>query len=233
MEQYIPILAAILVFGVILAIFRLARRQQEALRKALKRSGFHPVPETDTQWRHEIAASMLSDQDDIKTKDVYRYSGTDYDLYRFRLMQKKNKSGMQYAMVFRQVEFPPFAVLPNLNLPGFLDGLVKSLMAQVVVKAGFHEVEMGGAPAFRKKYRLYAANGHRVRHAVPKESWEALAALTDRVLLQGAGSTLKFQELSTSTNRSTVPQEQLRGILRQADLIRDAFLPALRQGSVY
>jgi hypothetical protein len=136
-------------------------------------------------------------------------------------------------MVFQNVAFEPFSVLPNLHLPGFLDGLVKGLLAQVVTRAGFEEVDMGGCPEFRKKYRLYSANGHKVRRAVPKESWEALAALTDRLLLQGAGSTLKFQELSTTTNRSSQPEEQLRNILRQAELIRDAFRPTLSQGSVF
>jgi len=232
MEQYIPYLAVILVLGVATSLFRLARRQQKALKKALVHAGFHAVPDTDTAWKRDVASAHIQPDADIKMTDVYRYPGSDYELYRYRSGQQ-NKSGLQYAMVFQNVKFEPFSVLPNLNLPGFLDGLVKGLMAQVVTKAGFQEVDMGGCPEFRKKYRLYSANGHKVRHAVPKESWEALAALTDRLLLQGAGSTLKFQELSTSSNRSTDPQEQLRGILKQADLIRDAFLPALRQSSVY
>jgi hypothetical protein len=233
MEQYIPYLAVILVVGVAIALFRLARRQQEALKKALMHSGFHLVPETDTAWKHDIASAKFEPDADIKMTDVFRYTGSDYDLYRFHSVQKQNHTGVQYAMVFRNVSLEPFSVLPNLHLPGFLDGLVKGLLAQVVTKAGFEEVDMGGCPEFRKKYRLYSANGHKVRQAVPKESWEALAALTDRLLLQGAGSTLKFQELSTTSNRANQPEEQLRNIVRQADLIRDAFRPALRQGAIF
>lgn len=218
-------IAAVAGFALVFVfVMRFARRQKEALAQALTQAGYHPLPRLEPDVE-EVLLRLLHPRRTKResVKDIYRYSGLDYELYRFDVPGEKSDD-TRYAMVFRRPLFPPFGIMPNLKLPGFLDGLVTKLMQNAMIGGGYTEVEVHGRPQFQEKYHLYAKDGHLLLKSVPMQVWERLCALPGNISLQGEGRVLLMLELVPIQKRSSnSPAAELRRMIEQADALHGVF----------
>jgi hypothetical protein len=205
-------------------IFRLAKKQKAALAQALAVAGFQAVPHFESDVDQQLRSLLNARRPKLASvKNIYRYSGLDYELFRFDVPGNDNDN-TRYALVFKRPLLPAFAIMPHLKLPGFLDSLVKKLLLSVIGGAGYTEVQVHGRPQFQEKYRLYAKDGHHLLNSVPMHVWEELCALSGRLSLQGEGRVLLFQELITVQNRkSNNTAAELKRMIERSDALFRVF----------
>lgn len=205
-------------------LIRLHKKQKEAFARELMQAGFAAVPRFDADIS-QVLEPMLHPRGrgSEPATNIYRYSGLDYDLYRFDVPgHERNET--RFAVVFKRLHLPAFSIMPNLKLPGFLDGLVTKLMATALKDSTFTEVQLPGRPQFQEKYHLFAKDGHLLNKVIPVQVWDRLCALPGSLCLQAEGRVLLILELVPVQKRSANnPRAEMRRMVETADTLCSIF----------
>lgn len=232
METFI-VLAALLGVGFLCTfLFRLVKRQQAELAKSLAQAGYQPVPQTDTQLAlalSEANGSGVGTKQSIK--DIYKYSGLNYDLYRFTAVGNEHND-TRYAMDFRRDLFPPFTTVPNLKLPGFLGSMANKLFALALSRSNLKEIEVPGKPRFQERYRLYGTEAHVLLTAIPGDVWDRFAELPGHLCVSGQGRFLVLTSMVPVQERKlNDPAKDVRKMVESADALWHVFSEVRPLGS--
>ena len=223
MDALIGVAIVSCLLGFFVFLFRLAKRQRARLAEALAQAGYQAVPHLDSGLAQTFEALTRGRGKSGPVKNVYRYSGLHYDLYRLDVPGGESDQ-TRYAMDFRQPIFPPFAILPQFKLPGFLSGVVNKLLAMTVSGMDLKEVEVPGKPRFRERYRLFGAQAHDLLSAIPADVWDRLADLQGHVCLQGRDRLLVLMTMVQPNQRSAMsPAVDVRKMVETADQLWHIF----------
>ena len=220
MTSAITVVALAIVAVVVMWIIRLAKEYQERQKRTFRQFGFQALRTVTPELEEKLSITGAARKGPAKLRNVYLHAGGDYDLYRYNVIKNQRDNSIQYAMVLRNRTLPPFALMPNLKLPGFLNNMVAKLLEHVVAGTGMSEVTPRGCPGFREKYRLYAADPRQIERSVSASTWESLAALPATMMLQAHGDVITFQEFPYGKARKRAKlADQLRAITDHADQI--------------
>jgi hypothetical protein len=207
-----------------LFIIRWHKKHQAEIAAALTQAGYQTIPQLESDVAQVLEGMLAKGRTkSSELKNIYRYAGLNYDLYRFDVPGNESDT-TSYAMAFRQSLFPPFALMPNFKLPGFLSTVVNKLLQMAVARREFKEVEVPGKPRFQERYRLFARDAHLVLSAIPAHIWDRLTELPGHLCLQGEGRVLLLTALVTMQRRSSNnPKLELRSMVDSADALARVF----------
>ena len=205
-------------------LFRLHKRQQAELAASLTQAGYQSIPQMDSALAEMLKGVSARRAGKAETyKNIYKYSGLNYDLYRYDIPGNESDT-THYAMDFRHDLFPPFVTIPNVKLPGFLGGVVNKLFQLAIGRTDLKEVEVPGKPRFQEKYRLYGNASHQLLSAIPAHVWERLAELPGHLCLTGQGRMLQLTAMVPVQDRKVIhPKQDVRKMVESADALWHVF----------
>jgi len=205
-------------------LFGLHKKQQAELAASLTQAGFQSNPQIDSSLAESLQGVSARRAGKAETfKNLYRYSGLNYDLYRYDVPGNESDT-THYAMDFRADLFPAFVTVPNVKLPGFLGGMVNKLFQLAFGRSDLKEVEVPGKPRFQEKYRLYGGASHELLSAIPAHVWERFAELPGHLCLSGQGRVLQLTAMVPLHERKVNhPKKDVRSMVEAADALWRVF----------
>lgn len=224
MESLIFIAVAAGIAGLATFIIRAHKRQQAELKSALAQIGFQAVPQLDAKLEESLKGMSGSIKvAGSKLTNVYKYSGMNYDLYRFDVPDKDSRD-IRYVMDFRRDMFPAFATVPQVKLPGLLGSVVGKLFQLAIGRMELKEVDVPGKPRFSERYRLFGADPRQLLSMIPAHIWERFAELPGHLLVSGQGRVLSLTSVvSFEGSRRYDPARDVRNTVEAAESVWRVF----------
>ena len=217
----IPAGLALLLFYIIKRI-KQARREKELV---FQQNGFYPVENLDPGLKDRIISVSKRSKEKLRIKDIYQRSSGYYDLYSMEIYTPNSDGdNNRIVMVCHGLDLPRFAMIPQINIGGFLGSALNKVIQALLNKKGFKKVEFPGRPDIAEKFTLITEDENALRSKLPEHVWSSFATGNRMQSISGGKDIIVFHTLIDQNSIQKKPlkdrwDEALKKAIEQSDKI--------------
>lgn len=228
--QSLPYLMLGVVILVFVAIFRIAKRQKAERKAMFQEHGFTEISTPDPRLIEKITALREFGKSKVRVSRVYQRRQGYFTFYVLEIWSGGDSDandGWTSAIVSDELRLPNFALGPVIPLKGKFGELLNKAVTWVLERRGYTQAKLHPETAFAKRYLLFAKDPDSLLKSIPDSSWQRLAQLKERLMLEAADDLILFWVMSVDgqpmKRRSSFSREDLRNQLDCAQKLFELF----------
>jgi hypothetical protein len=230
LTQLLPYLIVGAVILLFVAIFRIAKRQRAESKAMFQELGFSEITAPDPRLIEKIKSMREFGKSTARVSRVYQRRQGYFTFYVLEIWSGGDSDandGWTSAILSDELRLPTFALGPSIPLKGKFGELLNKAVTWALERRGYTQAKLHPESAFSKRYLLYGKDPDSLLRTIPDSSWQRLAQLKERLMLEAADDLILFWVMSVDgqpmKRRRSFSREDLRNQIDCAQKLFELF----------